>query len=75
MVERSITGEDLVDELEKVFTAVGGPLCNWITDQSSFLRRCNSFAMKWSVRRIFRWGRRGITGILNRLPIGWGRSA
>ena len=46
LVERSITAERLVDELEKVFAAPAAHrrCCGWTTVQSSFPKRCNGSA-------------------------------
>ena len=46
LVERSITAERLVAELETVFAAAGGPprCCGWTTVRSWFLKRCNGSA-------------------------------
>ena len=47
LVERSITAERLVVELEQVFAAAGGPLksAGLTTVRSWFRKHCNSFAL------------------------------
>jgi Integrase core domain len=56
LVERSITGEHLVDELKRVFAANGGPpkCCAWTTARKWFPKCCNGSAITspgWSTSR------------------------
>ncbi len=67
LVERSITGEKLVAELERVFAARGRRgYCGWTTDRKWFRKRCNLFAETGSGFRISRRAHRGTTGSSSR---------
>jgi putative transposase len=78
LVERSITAERLVVELEKVFTAAGARrrrCCGWTTVRSWFLKRCNGSARARSACPTFRRAHRGTTATSNHSTIACGRSA
>jgi len=77
LVERAITAERLVGELEKVFAAAGGRrgCCGWTTVLSWFLKRCNGSAGTRLACPISRPVPRGTTATSNRSTTGSGRSA
>jgi putative transposase len=77
LVERSITAERLVAELEQVFTAAGGPprVLRMDNGPELFLERCNGSARTRSACPTFRPVPRGTTDTSNHSTIGYGRSA
>jgi putative transposase len=77
VVERSITAERLVIELDAVFAAAGGPPRVLRMDNGPELvpKRCNSFAPEESSSPISRPVRRGTTAISNRSTTAYARSA
>jgi putative transposase len=77
IVERSITGDDLVAELKKVFVAAGGPprVLRMDNGPEFISEALQQFATSESACPIFRRVRPGITGTSNRSTIGFGRSA
>ena len=77
IVERSITGERLVEELKKVFAAVGGPprVLRMDNGPELVLKHCNGFATGRPACRIFRRAARGSTGTSNHSTTDYARSA
>ncbi len=73
LVERSITAEKLVAELEKVFTSRGGPPLVLRMDNGP--ERCNSSASIGSASPTFRPGHRGTTATSNRSTGGYAPNA
>lgn len=76
LVERSITAERLVPELEKVFALAGHRRCSgWTTVRNWFPKRCNGSARARSDCPTFRRARRGTTATSNRSTTVYGRNA
>jgi len=77
LVERSITGDRLVIELEKVFGAAGGPPIVLRMDNGPEMvpRRCNSSASTRSICPTFRRALRGTTATSNHSTTAYGRNA